>query len=373
MNPTQSSLDTARAPYHAASRGPFQPHADPLLFFGGADRGEIVETMLRSIREGDPVLHVHGERGSGRTMLSLVLGSRLAERHRVLRHDRAPLTPATLLRELMLELCPQHADLVPMDSEGAALDASAFDVARRSLVAALEERSVDARPIVLLVDSNVECDAETLALAEALATVRAGRAACGNGPFGGAVDDAVDSPVPGLDVTGAPSVRAASPDGPHSSARHRLRPAVQIVLFHRIDARASRAIAANRGVNRPDNHYWLRRLSLAEVGDYLHHHMLLFDYNRRHTFTREMTYFVADRSEGVFRTMDTIARNAFMIAGLENAEQPTMSHLLLAGLPPRERAPIQRSFLARHRGAVIALLGSSVVASALGLLLLATR
>ena len=364
MNPTEPSLDTARAPYHAASRGPFQPHADPLLFFGGADRGEIVETMLRSIRDGDPVLHVHGERGSGRTMLSLVLGSRLAERHRVLRHDRAPLTPATLLRELMLELCPQHADLVPMDSEGAALDAGAFDVARRSLVAALEERSVDARPIVLLVDSNVECDAETLGLAESLATVRAGRAASTGGPF--------DGGLPGLDAAGAPSVRAA-PDDARTPERRRLRPAVQIVLFHRIDARASRAIAANRGVNRPDNHYWLRRLSLAEVGDYLHHHMLLFDYNRRHTFTREMTYFVADRSEGVFRTMDTIARNAFMIAGLENAERPTMSHLLLAGLPPRERAPVQRPFLARHRGAVIALLGSSVVASALGVLLLATR
>lgn len=360
MNPTEPSLGKLREPYHAASVGPFQPHADPLLFYGGADRGEIVETMLRSVRDGDPVLHVHGERGSGRTMLSLVLASRLAERHRVLRQDRAPLTPATLLHSLMVELCPQHADLVPVDSEGEVLDAEALDVARRSLVAALEERSVDARPIVLLVDANADCDAETLALAESLAAVRAGRAdpSCG--------------PVPGLGAGTVTSPRA-EPLGSPAPERRRRRPAVQIVLFHRIDARASRGIAASRGVNRPDNHYWLRRLSLAETGDYLHHHMLLFDYNRRHLFTREMAYFVADRSEGVFRGIDTIARNAFMIAGLENAEKPTMSHLLLAGLPPRERAPVRRSFLARHRGAVIALLGSSVVASALGVVLLATR
>ena len=363
MTHSGSSVDTARSPYHAASRGPFQPHGNPHLFYGGGDRAEIVETMLRSIRDGDPVLHVHGERGSGRTLLSLVLADRLAARHRTLRHDGA-LTPATLLRTLLLELCPQHADLVPMDSEGRSLDADALDVARRSLVAALEERSIDARPLVLLVDSDAECDAVTLELAESLAATRAGRATAGFGPLAGSA---------------SPSVPPAPPRGGRigtsggAPERRRRRPAVQIVLFHRIEAKLSRAIVAERGVNRPENHYWLRRLTLAEVGEYLHHHMLLFDYNRRHLFTREMTYFVADRSEGVFRRMDTIARNAFTIAGLQDAEQPTMSHLLLAGLPPREPAPAATSFLSRHRRTVVALLGTCGVGLALTALLAATR
>ena len=362
MTEPGSSVDAARSPYHAASRGPFQPHGEPHLFFGGGDRGEIVETMLRSIRDGDAVLHVHGERGSGRTLLSLVLGDRLAERHRVLRHD-GPLTPATLLRTLMLELCPQHADLVPMDCEGAALDADALDVARRSLVASLEERSIDARPLVLMVDSASECDAATLELAESLAATRTGRASAGLGRLSGAPTGAPVRPT----VPGAAAGASPAPE------RRRRRPALQICLFHRIDAKTSRAILAGRGVNRPENHYWLRRLTLAEVGDYLHHHMLLFDYNRRHLFTREMAYFVADRSEGVFRAVDAIARNAFTIAGLQNAERPTMTHLLLAGLPPRAPEPVGTSFLSRHRRSVVAALGACVVASTLLVLAAVTR
>ena len=375
-----SSVDTARSPHQAAARGPFQPHGNPHLFFGGGGRGEIVETMLRAIRDGEPVLHVHGERGSGRTLLSLVLADRLSERHRVLRHDRA-LTRATLLRTLLLELCPQHADLVPMDSEGEALDADAFDVARRSLVFALEERSVDVRPLVLLVDADAECDRATLELAESLGATRAGRGGADLAkPSGAASRDAAadargasdgEPAVPERFVPGGSG--HARPGARPAPERRRRRPAVQIVLFHRIDAKASRAIVAGRCIDRPENHYWLRRLGLAEVGEYLHHHMLLFDYNRRHLFSREMAYFVADRSEGVFRSIDSIARNAFTIAGLQSAERPTMSHLLLAGLPPRDPEPCGTSFLSRHRGAVVALLGASGVGLLLTALLLATR
>ena len=92
--------------------------------------------------------------------------------------------------------------------------------------------------------------------------------------------------------------------------------------------------------------------------------MLLFDFNRRDLFTREMAYFIADRSEGVFRSINTLARNAFTIANLEDADRLSMSHLLMAGLPPREEHSTESGFLARHKGQVIALMGSCVVASA---------
>ena len=367
MSSSGPSVDAARASHQAAPRGPFQAHGNPHLFFGGGDRGEILDALVASVRRGVPVAHVHGERGSGRTLLSIALADRLVRRHRVLRHDGA-LTPATLLRTLLLELAPQHADLVPMDSEGRALDVDALDVARRSLVAALEERSIDARPLVLLVDGDAACEADTLELAESIAATRAGRATASFGDL--PEPGPADAPAPGRPPGPVP------PSRPRPERRRR-RPAVQICLFHRIDADASRALVAGRGIDRPENHFWLRRLTLAEVGEYLHHHMLLFDYNRRHLFTREMTYFVADRSEGVFRAIDTIARNAFTIAGLQDAERPTLSHLLLAGLPPRDRPEPSRtsfaSFLSRHRGAVVAGFGLSVVASGLALIAFATR
>ena len=364
MTQPGSSVDAARSPHHAATRGPFQPHGDPHLFYAGGGRGETLDALLEAIRAGQTVLHVEGERGSGRTLLSLVLAARLSERRRVLRRE-ASLTEATFLRTLLLELAPRHADLVPMDSEGRALDVEALDVARRSLVAALEERSADARPIVLVVDGGDDgCDAATLALVESIAATRAGRATAGFG----ATPDATSPAGP----SGPPTA-----SGPGSERRRR-RPAVQLVLFLRVETRVAGAAAAPEATpaaaHPTSSRFALRRLNLAEVGEYLHHHMLLFDYNRRNLFTREMAYFVADRSEGVFRAIDTIARNAFTIAGVQNADRPTLSHLLLAGLPPRpEPESPGTSFLSRHRGAVVAAFGSSVVALTFAAVVLATR
>ena len=357
MFPPGSSVGTARPPQQVVSRGPFQPHGDPHLFYGGGGRAEALETLLGSIRAGAPVLHVHGERGSGRTFLSLVLAARLAERHRVLRLCGVP-TAATLLRALLLELAPQHADLVAVDSEGRGLDRDALETARRALVSSLEARSVDARPIVLLIDGDGACDAATLELAASIAATRTGCVApWPDGTIGIGAPDTVDG-------------AAIAPQ-----RRSRRRPAVQIVCFRRTAAPAGRAHAAGEGDGPgPRDSIPLRRLGLAEVGEYLHHHMLLFDYNRRDLFTREMTYFVADRSEGVFRAIDTIARNGFTIAGLQDADRPTLSHLLLAGLPPREEPESPgTSFLSRHRGMVVAMLGSSVLGLALTAVVFATR
>ena len=371
MNQPGPSVDAARSPVHAASRGPFQPHGNPHLFYGGGGRGEILEALVRSVRAGEPVLHVRGERGSGRTLLSLALAARLSERHRVLRHERTP-TQATLLRALLLELAPRHADLVPMDSEGRALDLDALDAARRSLVSALEERSVDARPIVLVADGDDECDAGTLALARSIAATRAGRATAGFGALPGVTANP-DAAVPERDAS-RPERRPATPDAASGPERCRVRPAVQLVLFRRTDAGPARDEDRPAAASGSTTRFALRRLNLAEVGEYLNHHMLLFDFNRRNLFTREMTYFVADRSEGVFRAIDTIARNAFTIAGVQNADRPTLSHLLLAGLPPpADPEPPGTSFLSRHRGAVVAVFGSSVVALASAAVVLATR
>ena len=50
------------------------------MFYGGGDRGNIAESIIQSIRTNEPLTHVHGERGSGKTMLSLVISDRLKSR-----------------------------------------------------------------------------------------------------------------------------------------------------------------------------------------------------------------------------------------------------------------------------------------------------
>ena len=75
-------------------------------------------------------------------------------------------------------------------------------------------------------------------------------------------------------------------------------------------------------------HYSLNRMNLAETTEYLNHHMLLFDFNKRDLFTREMAYFIADKSDGNCSMINTLARNAFLLAHLEGSEHITMGHLL---------------------------------------------
>ena len=68
--------------------------------------------------------------------------------------------------------------------------------------------------------------------------------------------------------------------------------------------------------------------------------MMLFDYNRRETFSRDMVYFIADRSGGNPGEINALARNAFMLANLENATSLSMGHLLAAGLPAPVPKPV---------------------------------
>ena len=53
--------------------------------------------------------------------------------------------------------------------------------------------------------------------------------------------------------------------------------------------------------------------------------------------------------------------NAFMVAGLEDAEHVSMSHLLAAGLPAPETITDSHGFLWRHRSAAVGLLGGGIL------------
>ena len=141
-------------------------------------------------------------------------------------------------------------------------------------------------------------------------------------------------------------------------------PLLNCVLFHTAASDVEQYAANSETLGQLDNHFWLRRLTLSEISDYLRHHMMLFDFNRRDLFTREMAYFIADRSEGVFKSINTLARNAFTIANLEEADKLSMSHLLMAGLPMLDDSETKPGLMTRYRRlATVALMGSCAIAS----------
>ncbi len=314
FNPVRGTREKRQ--YYASSQGPFHNASNIHMFYGGGDRGPILDTIIRSLRVDDRLVTVHGERGSGKTMLSLVLADRLQQRYNLLRYDHPMVSQALILRHLLIELCPQDADLITSTQAAEGADAGSIEVATQRIEQALQAPPPAGKPFIFIVDSQSRVCPATQRLLHALAAVR----------------------------------RAEGP-------------AMHVVLLQSVDADAARAIGAHNAVNHPENHYWLRRLTLAEIHEYAGHHMLLYDYNRRDMFTREMAYFIADRSEGVFRAINTLARNAFTLAGLEDADRLSMSHLLMAGLPASAEECEPTRFTSRHRRFVIALVGFCVVVS----------
>ena len=319
------SVGIDRRQYYSSSQGPFLDAGNLLTFFAGGDRGAIVDDIVRNRREAHGVVHVHGESGSGRTFLSLALADRLKHACNVIRHDPGVSSRAVLLRHLLIELCPMEADLIDAAAATRGVDDVTLAAATECVVAQLGRAPSGGKPYLLIVDcpGESEPDPDAVALLEQLAGVRRGE-----------------------------------------------HPAMQVVLFRLADAETVREASARTTPFRCARHHWLRRLTLAEVAEYLGHQMMLFDFNRRDLFTREMSYFIADRSEGVFARIGNLARDAFTLAGLENDETPSMAHLLAAGSSHRAEEQARTSFIVRHRRLCVALLSVGVVASSAVLLAL---
>lgn len=283
------------------------------MFYGGGQRGAIVEIILGSLSSNRQTYHVHGEPGSGKTMLALVLSDRLKHRCHTIRYDLPVISAAKLLRHLLIELCPQNANLISPGQAQTGADRASIEAA----IACIEKQVISNRavehnkPYALFIDSPGELGDEVLQVIKKLSALRFENCA-----------------------------------------------AIHCLVFHNINGDIDRESIVSGYEN---NHFWLRKLTLAEIEEYLYHHMMLFDFNRRNIFTREMAYFIADRSEGVFRSINNLARNAFTIANLEDADKLSMSHLLMAGLPVRSEVPDRSGFVAKHRLSVIALMAACVV------------
>ncbi|MFK7859030.1 MAG: AAA family ATPase [Granulosicoccus sp.] len=318
MNYKEQSVDTGRRLYYSSSQGPFYNANNIFMFYGGGNRGRIVESIIRAVRHQEPMIHVHGEAGSGKTMLSLVISDRIKHRFHTMRYDLPEISASKLLRHLLIELVPQSSDLISPEQAQYGADAESINKAMRCIEDQLGRvhHSLNNKPYILFIDSKDSLGADALRVIKRLCAFR------------------VD----------------------HEHILH-------CVVFHTATSNAECYAAVSNTQFQSENHFWLRRLTLAEINEYLRHHMMLFDFNRRDLFTREMAYFIADRSEGVFKSINTLARNAFTIANLEEADKLSMSHLLMAGLPVPEEPMTASGFLVRHRRATVALMGSCVVGS----------
>ncbi|MBX2884194.1 MAG: hypothetical protein KTR32_29835 [Granulosicoccus sp.] len=295
---------TNDCPEYLAGPAPFQNSCSIYQFYAGADRGLILDAIIEDLEQTDKPLRIVGESGSGKTMMGLVLAHRVKSKFNVVRYDHPQVSAELLIQHLLIEFCPLQlrrlvAQLSSTTTEVGSEEIVEHDLERRDLEHAVIESGA-IKPIVLIVDSP-EIDANIWPLLSRLNQLKA---------------------------KGKPVIRTLVLECCDTANRDRRPAPSSMNEFH-----------SSTG----DIHYNLRRLTLSEIHDYLQHHMLLFDFNRRQMFTREMAYFIADRTEGLMREVNLLAKNACTLAGLQNDHEVTMSHLLSAGLPPEPEIKTSRT------------------------------
>jgi len=324
MSIQDSSVSSDRIRSSVSSHGPFNHAQNIFLFFGGGDRGEIVDALVRALgmRESR-LLTVIGEPGSGKTLMSLVLADRLKHRRNIIRYDHETISAASLLRHLLIEISPGNSDQLSNQGNSHLAKQPALpctDLALQRLWQALQSPLPNEKPFLLLIDSDGSLDSAAHGLLEELAALRY--------------------------------------DG---------RSPIQIVIFENLPLNKANGQALH--TLNAGSEFYLRRLTRQEIGEYLYHQMLLFNFNQRGLFTRDTAYFIAERSEGVFSSVKHFARQAMMFANVDDSDHTTSPQLFLED---SSQAVVEKhrsqKFLSRHRGALIAFFGVSIVLSlALGI------
>jgi len=90
--------------YFGLKQPPFKITPDTSLFFPGGNRGAVLEALIYAITEGEGIVKVVGEVGSGKTMLCRMLEVELPENVEVVYLANPSLSPENILHAIAFEL-----------------------------------------------------------------------------------------------------------------------------------------------------------------------------------------------------------------------------------------------------------------------------
>ena len=90
--------------YFGLNQPPFRITPDTNLFFPGANRGAILEALIYAVGNGEGIVKVVGEVGSGKTMLCRMLEQELPERIELVYLANPSLAPENILHVIAFEL-----------------------------------------------------------------------------------------------------------------------------------------------------------------------------------------------------------------------------------------------------------------------------
>ena len=90
--------------YFGFKQAPFKITPDTSLFFPGGDRGAILEALIYAILNGEGIVKVVGEVGSGKTMLCRMLEKELPDKVEIVYLANPKLSPENTLHAIAFEL-----------------------------------------------------------------------------------------------------------------------------------------------------------------------------------------------------------------------------------------------------------------------------
>ncbi|GAB4122190.1 MAG: hypothetical protein Fur0026_14140 [Sideroxydans sp.] len=251
------------------------------FFFSGANRGEILDALVYAITDGEGIVKVSGEVGSGKTMLCRMLLDKLPTSIKAIYLAN----PSMSRDELLYAIC----DRLQLDLEG-----KRISVILQTLQNHLESMYERGERAVVLVDEAHAMPLDTLEELRLLYNLQVGK--------------------------------------------HKL---LQIVLFGQPELDEKLAQTNMRQLkDRIVHHFTILPLSQKVIHDYLMFRMRAAGYKGPDIFTPEAEKMIGKASQGLLRRVNILADKALLAAFVENTHAIEARHVQ-AALRDSEMAPMQ--------------------------------
>lgn len=250
------------------NEAPFKITPNTGFFYSGANRGEILQALLYAIEQGEGIIKVTGEVGSGKTMLCRMLAEKLAGSHDTVYLANPHISPQEVLAAIALDL---HLDIAP--------SASLLELTHAVSQHLLASHAAGKR-IVLLVEEAQGMPLETLEEIRLLTNLE--------------------------------------------TAYEKL---LQIVLFGQPELDANLEQPAIRQLKERIGHnFVLRPLTLQETQSYLDHRLRAAGYRGPELFGARIVKELNRAAQGVSRRLNILAEKTLLAAYAENTHTITRRH-----------------------------------------------
>lgn len=274
------------------------------FFFSGASRGEILDALVYAISDGEGIVKVSGEVGSGKTMLCHMLLDKLPTSIKAIYLAN----PSMSRDELLYAIC----DRLQLDLEGKRL--SVILQMLQNHLEAMYERGERA---VVLVDEAHAMPLDTLEELRLLYNMQVGR--------------------------------------------HKL---LQIVLFGQPELDEKLAQANMRQLkDRIVHHFIILPLSPKVIHEYLMFRMRTAGYKGPDIFTPEAEKMIGKSSQGLLRRVNILADKALLAAFVENVHAIEVRHVK-AALRDSEMTPMRQLAGRKQTGILAGLILAAILAGA---------